>query len=311
MEAKPLFIERMQKILGREFEGFMEINKKKSPNYIRCNTLKISPECLKKKLENKGLKIIQKYEDYPEIMLIESNLKPGELGNAEEHREGLYYIQELTSMMPVTVLNPNKDDAVLDLCASPGSKATQTASLMQNKGILILNDKDFGRIGILNINLERCSVSNSIITKSDAVQLCKKFEGLGYKFDKILLDAPCSGEGNIRKDPKTLKVWNIETIKRLGRMQKKMIASAIPLLKKDGILVYSTCTHSPEECESVVSFSVKNFGLKIEKAELPVKHRDGIKEWQDEKFVEGIENCARVYPQDNDSEGFFLAKLRK
>ena len=183
MEAKPLFIERMKKLLGEEYGLFMEINKTKPKTSIRCNTLKISPEQLKKRLEKKGWKINQKYREHPEIMLIENELSPGELGNTEEHKSGLFYVQELTSMMPAIALNPGKDDSVLDLCASPGSKTTQIASLMENKGILISNDDDFGRVGILNINLERCGVSNSIITKEDAVQICNKFKKLGYKFD--------------------------------------------------------------------------------------------------------------------------------
>jgi len=310
-KEKPLFIERMKKLMGEEYGLFMETNKKEPPKYIRCNTLKISHEELKKKLEHKGWNIIQKYKGHPEIMLIENELKPGELGNSEEHKSGLYYVQELTSMMPALVLNPDKDDAVLDLCASPGSKTTQMASLMENKGILIANDDDFGRIGILNLNMERCGVSNSIMTKEDAVQICNNFKKLGYKFDKILLDASCSGEGNIRKDKETLKRWNIKMIKKFGRIQKKMISSVVPIMKEDGILVYSTCTHSPEECESVVSFAVNNFSLKIDKARLMINCRKGIKEWGKEIFAEGIENCMRIYPQDNDSEGFFIAKLRK
>ena len=311
MEAKPLFIERMKKLLGKEYGLFMEINKTKPKTCIRCNTLKISPEQLKKRLEKKGWKINQKYREHPEMMLIENELKPGELGNSEEHKSGLYYVQELTSMMPAIALNPGKDDSVLDLCASPGSKTTQIASLMENNGILISNDDDFGRVGILNINMERCGVSNSIITKEDAVQICNKFKKLGYKFDRILLDVSCSGEGNIRKDKETLKKWNMKIIKKFGRIQKKIISSVVPIIKDKGVLVYSTCTHSPEECESVVSFVVRNFNFKIDKVKLPINHREGIKEWENERFSEGIENCIRIYPQDNDSEGFFLAKLVK
>jgi len=309
---KPLFIERIKKLFGEEddFEKFLEISKTKTEKSIRCNTLKISPSELKTKLENKGWEISQPYPEHPEIMIVKSELKPGELGKSIEHLLGYFYVQEISSMMPILALNPQPQEIILDLCASPGSKTTQLATKMQNSGTIIANDKDIGRTSILNANIERCSCSNVIITRHDAVILCEKLNKLGMKFDKILLDLPCSGEGNIRSNPKTFLMWNLKMIKKLSRMQKKIAGSAIKLLKPEGTLVYSTCTLTPEENESVINFLVKNFPLEIQEVKLPLKCREGIKSWEKENFQQDINKTCRIYPQDNNTEGFFIAKLR-
>lgn len=313
IEPKELFVERMKKLLpdNEDYEKYMKIIREEARNFIRCNKIKISPDELKKRLEDKGWKILQKYKENPEIMLIENELQPGELGKSIEHLLGLYYVQEVSSMMSAIALKPEKEEIILDLCAAPGSKTTQIVSEMKNEGTIIANDKDLGRIRILASNLEKAGASNAIITQQDAVQLCEKLKKLGMKFDKILVDVPCSGEGNIRSNPKTLLMWNIEMIKKLGRLQKKIAASVIDLLKEHGEVVYSTCTHAPEENESVVTFLAENFNMEIVPVKLPLKCRPGLKKWKDETFTAGIENCCRIWPQDNDSEGFFVAKLRR
>jgi NOL1/NOP2/sun family putative RNA methylase len=311
---KPLFLERMKRLFDEneeEVKKFLEIVNVEPINSIRCNTIKISPEKLKLRLEEKGWKIKQPFKEHPEIMIIESELSPGELGKSIEHLLGYYYVQEISSMLPMLALKPEREELVLDLCAAPGSKTTQAAAYMENLGTIIANDKDIVRISILSANLERCGVTNTITTRNDGVQLCEKLDRLGMRFDKIFIDAPCSGEGTLRSGPKTFLIWNIKMIEKLSRIQKKLVASTISLLKKGGEMIYSTCTHSPEENERVVSFLLENFPVKIEKIELPLKCRQGIKKWGKEEFAEGIENCCRVYPQDNNTEGFFLAKLRK
>jgi tRNA (cytosine49-C5)-methyltransferase len=310
-EPKPLFIERMKKLLGKDFDSYMEILKVPVVKSFRCNTLKISPEKLKKRLEEKGWKIKTPFKDYPEIMIVESETQPGEIGRALEHLLGYYYMQEIASMLPALVLNPKSGDKVLDLCASPGSKTTQIASRMENKGLIIANEVKFGRIKILAANIERCGVMNAILTRRDGIALCKKFQRERILFDKILLDAPCSGEGTIRSTPRTLEMWNINTIKLLSNLQKSLIASCIEVLKPNGELVYSTCTHAPEEDEEVVDFALKNFNVKVEKINLPLKTREGITKWEDKKYSKEVKQCCRIYPQDENTEGFFIAKMRK
>lgn len=313
-EPKPLFTERMQNLLqGEDFQNYLEILKKEPVRSIRCNKLKITPSELKKRLEKKSWKITQPFETHPEIMIIDSTLAPGELGRALEHLLGYYYIQELASMLPVIALKPKEDDLILDLCAAPGSKTTQIASEMDNTGTIIANDPNMGRIKILASNTERCGVTNTIITKKDGYQLCDKLEGEGIFFDKILVDAPCSGEGTLRSSYKTYKMWNIKSVKNLSNIQKGLINSAIKLLKPGGELIYSTCTHSPEENEEIVNFVLTKFKdqIKIEKITLPVNSRPGITKWQDKEYLEDVKHSCRIYPHDNNTEGFFLAKFRR
>jgi NOL1/NOP2/sun family putative RNA methylase len=311
-EPKPLFIERMKILLGKDFENYWEKVQENPLRSIRVNTLKISPKELKKKLENKGWKIKQPFKENPEIMIIESDLEPGELGRSLEHLLGYYYVQEISSMMPVLALNPKENETILDLCASPGSKTTQIAAKMKNTGTLIANDFKLGRIKILSSNLERCGVMNTIITKSRGEVLCKKLKDENFQIDKILIDTSCSGEGTIKSSPKTLLMWNVKQIFSFSKIQKNLLEKAVELLKPNGKIVYSTCTHAPEENEEVIDFILKKFdNIKIEKIFLPLKTREGITKWQEHEYLEDVKYSCRIYPQDNDTEGFFIAKLRK
>ncbi len=309
-EMKPLFEERIRKLMSndKDFEAFNKIVHTGPRNFIRCNTLKITPDELMQKL-NKKWKVSQPYLDYPEIILIESDLGPGELGNSIEHILGYYYVQEVCSMMSVIALDPQPGDFILDLCASPGSKTTQIAAKMKNSGTLIANDLKMDRIAILASNLEKAGVSNAIITRNDSVDLCSRLLKNHIKFDKILLDAPCSGEGTLRSSPKTFQMWNPKVIIKLGRQQKKMLAHAIKILKVGGTLVYSTCTHAPEENEAIIDFALKNFPVKVESISLPLKCRPGVTSWENESYNSEVSKTCRIYPQDNDSEGFFVSKI--
>ena len=310
---KDLFVERMKALIGDEYEEYWKVIQEESPKSIRVNTLKITPEELKKKLEEKGWKIGQPFKNYPEIIVIKEKLQPGELGRALEHLLGYFYVQEIASMLPVLVLNPQKNEAILDLCAAPGSKTSQIAARMENTGTIIANDLKLGRIKILASNLERCGVMNTIITKKDGIALCKRLEKENFEFDKILIDAPCSGEGTIRSVPVTLQMWSLKKIQSLSRLQKALLSSAIGILKVGGEIVYSTCTHAPEENEEVLDFILKEFdNIKVEKISLPVKCRIGISGWAGREYNKEVGKSCRVYPQDKDNtEGFFIAKLRK
>jgi len=315
-EPKPLFIERMEALLSKaDLEKYFRSLESQPPKSIRCNTLKIEPSELKKRLIDKGWKIKQPFSKHKEIMIVKSELEPGELGRALEHVLGYYYIQEIASMLPILALNPKPEEKILDLCASPGSKTTQIAAKMENKGVLIANEVSLGRIKILASNLERCGVSNAIITKKEGAALCGTFKRKKMLFDKILVDAPCSGEGTLRSSPKTYKMWNINTVKKLSRIQKSLFASAFEILKVGGEIVYSTCTHAPEENEEVINSMMKEFKgkLKIEKLSLPLelKTRPGILQWQEKEYMEELKLSCRIYPQDNNTDGFFIIKLKR
>lgn len=308
---KPDFKEKINFLLKdkKDIEEFWNCIEKPLPKSIRCNTLKISPEKLKERLEDGGWKINQPYEN-KEIIIVQG-LGPGELGKSGEHLLGYYYIQEVSSMMPILALNPKPGELVLDLCAAPGSKTTQASALMENKGTIIANDVSIGRISILAANLERTGCSNIIITRHDAVQLCQKLKKLNFFFDKILLDVPCSGEGNIRSNPATFKMWNQKVINKLAKLQRRIAEAAIPLLKKGGEIIYSTCTHSPEENELNVQYLIQKYGLKVESVSLPLKTRPGLTAWNNQVLSPELKKAQRIYPQDNNTEGFFLCKMRK
>ncbi len=309
---KPEFEERMKELLDKDFDKFKACLNDRPFNSIRVNELKISVSELKERLEKKGWKLKQPIKGHPEIIVVESQLEPGEIGRTLEHLLGYYYVQEISSMMPATVLNPGKDDKVLDLCASPGSKTTQMASKMENTGLIIANEIEFNRMKILSSNLERCGVVNAVVTRKDGGVLCKRLSERDFLFDKILVDAPCSGEGTLRNNPKTAKMWNVKGAVKMPSIQKRLVSSAIKVLKEGGELVYSTCTFAPEEDEGVVDFVLDKFPeMKICEIELPVKAREGIREWRGSKFNERVKFARRIFPFESGTEGFFIAKFVK
>jgi len=310
---KEEFRERMKELLGKEdSDKFFEISYTQTPNSIRCNTLKISVEELKKRLENYGWKLKQPILNHPEIFTIENKLSPGELGKTKEHLLGYYYVQEISSMLPMLILKPQPGELILDLCASPGSKTTQAATMMNNSGSIIANEVSMGRIGILSSNLERCGVANTIVTRKEGVALCHKLlKSSKLKFDKILLDAPCSGEGTLRKSPKTFLMWNKNMIKKIASTQKNLADACIKLLKINGEMIYSTCTLAPEENELIVNYLLEKYDVKIESISLPLKFREGVCKWENKTYSPELKKCLRLYPQDNNTDGFFVSKIKK
>lgn len=331
-KPKPLFVERIKKLLPNEKDrkAYWEISKVEPVNSIRVNTLKITPKELKGKLQKKGWILTQPWEEFPEVIIVKgkkptgnekeilidenlAKLSPGELGRSLEHLLGYYYIQEISSMLPLIALQPKENESYLDLCASPGSKTTQAGALMKNTGNIIANEVSLGRMRILASNLERCGVANTIISKKDGRNFCGNLKKKGISFDKILVDAPCSGEGTLRSSPRTFLMWNIKSIKSLSKLQKELLKKAFQTLKEDGEIVYSTCTHAPEENEEIVDYILEKFKGEIEIVpfELPLKTREGLTKWEGKTYNEKVKLAKRVYPQDNNTEGFFIAKFRR
>lgn len=301
--VKPLFAERMKEIVGNEWEEFISYASRPLPNTFRVNTLKIS---VKEFLKITNLKVEQ-VKWYREAFILKEEKV---LGNTLEHSLGYIYSQTLSSMLPVLAMKPRENEIILDLCAAPGSKTTQIAQFMKNKGAIIANDIDFKRLKALASNLQRCGVKNTAIIQKRGETLYKK---LNIKFDRILVDAPCSGEGTVRKDFSAWKNWNLSKVYFFSKLQKKLIFSAFQMLKENGILVYSTCTFSPEENELVVQSLLNKFdNAKIEKVRIPgVKLRKGLTSFGKYSFSSEIRKTARVLFQDLDSEGFYVAKIRK
>jgi len=302
IEFKLKFIERYSKLT--DWDKFKEYSLKFLRRSIRINTLKISVEECKKRLEKKW--ILTQIPWCREGFWLEHKEGRRDIGNTIEHSIGYIYVQEAVSMIPPIVLNPKPGEIVLDMCAAPGSKASQIAALMENKGVLIANDYKGIRIAPLGINLQRTGVTNEIITLMEG-RFFKDF-----KFDKILLDAPCSGTGTIRKSLKTIRMWNPNMITRLTGQQKQLIDNAFNNLKEGGTLVYSTCSLEPEEDEGVVDYLLNKYGnTKLEEIKLDIKRSNPILEFEGKKYNTEIEKCLRLWPQDNDTEGFFVAKIVK
>lgn len=312
-KAKPRMQERLKTLISdpEDWKSFCEISDKPIIKSLRVNTLKISIPELKERLEKKWT-LKQPYPSNPEIFLITSNIEPGELGKSIEHILGYYYIQEISSMMPLIALAPKTNESLIDLCAAPGSKTTQAGMYMENTGSIIANDANMGRLGILSTNIQRCGVTNTIITKAPGELLCRRLSNMKIKADKILVDAPCSGEGTIRSSVQSVKMFSENLIKKLSKIQQTLVKSAIEILEEGGELIYSTCTHAPEENEEVVSYILENFPeMKIQEVNIPLKTRPGITEWEGKKYHKDVIKAVRIYPQDNDTEGFFISKFKK
>ncbi|MDP3919102.1 MAG: NOL1/NOP2/sun family putative RNA methylase, partial [Nanoarchaeota archaeon] len=232
-------------------------------------------------------------------------IKEKSVGNTLEHFLGYIYLQGAASMIPPVVLKPKPHDLVLDMCASPGSKTSQMAAMMKNQGIIVANDNNIARLKPLTMNLQRCGVMNTVLTKMEG-------HWFKTKFDKILVDAPCSGIGTIRKSYKTIQMWNPHTIRKMSGVQRQLAKTAFEALNEGGSMVYSTCTLEPHENEAVVDYLLRTFdNAKIENISLDIKKGNAIDEFEGETYSSEVKKCLRVWPQDNNTEGFFIAKINK
>ena len=301
IQINPEFFERYSKI--DPSKEFIEYISKPLKQSFRINLLKAKSEEVIKNLSTEfELEQIPWCEEGYFVYEGEKRIT-----KTIEHQLGLIFSQEASSMIPAVALDLKPRMLVLDMAASPGAKTTQIASYMQNKGCIIANDVKYSRINILISNLQKCGVLNATVTMMDG----RRFGKFEDKFDRVLLDAPCSNVGMIRKNFKYLKLWKLREVEALSRLQKQLIRAAYKALKPEGILVYSTCTLDAKEDEEVVDTLLSTTDAEIEEIELAVKARPGMTEFEGVKFNRDIRNCLRIHPQDNDTEGFFVAKIRK
>lgn len=230
------------------------------------------------------------------------------IGKTIEYILGYYYIQSLSSMLPPIILTPEKDDKVLDLCAAPGSKTTQLADIMKYQGRLYSNEVHPKRIRSLINNLERFNLINTAVLFHKGENLCNIYNNY---FDKILVDAPCSGLGILNKYEEINKWWSVSHIERLQQLQYHLLVSAAKMVKVSGEIVYSTCTMTIEENEWLINKIINKYPLELVNVELPVKSHNGFTKYQDEKFADELTRTKRIIPWEINSEGFFIAKLIK
>jgi tRNA (cytosine49-C5)-methyltransferase len=303
LEFKDKFIERYSQLT--DWDEFKRYSFSFLRRSIRVNTLQRSVNEVKKSVSAKGWRL----QPIPWCKLGFWISHPGrkDVGNLLEHHLGQFYVQEAASMIPPLVLNPKPGEVVLDMAAAPGSKTTQMAVMMENTGIIVANDYKGQRLQSLGINIQRSVLTNVILTLMDG----NRFHN--FQFDKILLDAPCSGTGTIRKSLKTVSIWNPAMITKLAKQQQKLISNAFRNLKPGGEMVYSTCSLEPEENEGVIDYLLHQFPdadiLPVKLAGL--KTSPPIQEFNNKKYDSRVSRSLRIWPQDNDTEGFFVAKLRK
>ncbi len=303
IEFKPAFIERYSQLT--DWDEFRKYSLSFLRRSIRINTFLGSIPETKKSIEAKGWTLTPIPWCQEGFWI--SHPERRDVGNLLEHHLGKIYVQEAASMIPPLILKPKPDEIVLDLCAAPGSKTTQMGVMMKSKGLLIANDYKGDRLSSLGINVQRSGLTNVLITLMHG----KRF--FEFQFDKILVDAPCSGTGTIRKSLKTIMIWNPLMITKLARQQKELLENAFKNLKAGGELVYSTCSLEPEENEGVIDWLLQRYqNAIVMKVILPgLKTSPAVLEFAGEKYAPQIQQCLRIWPQDNDTEGFFVAKIKK
>ncbi len=307
IEFKPSFETHYRSLLGERYEEYKKISLTFLRRSIRVNTLKASVQRVREGLSAQKWDTIQ-VPWCKEGFWVEHREGRRDIGSTREHALGYLYVQEAASMIPPVVLDPKPGETVLDMCASPGSKATQIAQYLENRGVLVANDFTGDRLKPLGINMEMMGITNAIVTLMYGQWFSKK----DLKFDRILVDAPCSGTGTIRKSLKTLRIWNPTMISRLASTQRKLITVAFDALKEGGTMVYSTCSQEPLENEAVISYLLETQpGARLEDIELEIKRSEPVLEHAEEKYSPEVRKTLRLWPMDNDTEGFFVAKIKK
>ena len=293
---KEQFLKRMQSYLKEEYDAYEKTLEEEAFRGIRINTSKISTN---------DFLALHLCETRPSSICKESFYIPKDvqkLGNHPAHLAGLFYMQEPSASSAVEVLDVQEGDWVLDMCSAPGGKSTQIAAKLNNTGFLVSNEIEPKRALVLMSNMERLGFSENMITNARPDELAKEMSGW---FDKVLVDAPCSGEGMFKKHAKAMDDWSVEHVVACANRQRHILQSAYEVLKEDGILVYSTCTYSMEENEEVIA-SFLNEYPDMELLDANVNFgRGGFP-------CEGIDEhkVVRIFPMDQ-GEGHFVAKLKK
>ncbi|HHW30394.1 MAG TPA: NOL1/NOP2/sun family putative RNA methylase [Clostridiaceae bacterium] len=295
------FLDKMRMLLGNEeYQLFLESYNKPRYYGLRVNTLKVSVD----KFLN-----ISPFKLRPVPWTKEGFYYPEEEnpGKHPYYHAGLYYIQEPSAMFPGTILQASPGERILDLCAAPGGKTVQIAAAMRGEGIIVSNDISSQRIKALVKNIELCGVKNAVVTNESPEVLAVKFKGF---FDKILVDAPCSGEGMFRKDESAARSWEKYKSSKCAAIQREILESADIMLREGGYLIYSTCTFSPEENEIIIAEFIDKHS-EYETVKIPNKNgvEPGRTDWCGGR--KEIANAARLWPHKLEGEGHFTALLKK
>lgn len=333
-DLPPLFLERLSELLGDEFPAFLASYARPPRAGLRLNMLRLAPVekgagagggPTETRLATAQLSMLEALSSrcpglraaarvawcpggyaLPEPAHVPGEADFDELARHPYHAAGVYYLQEPSAMAPAEVLAPQPGEAVLDLCAAPGGKATQLAALMQNQGLLVANDTHARRARALAMNLERCGVTCALVLNETPERLAARWPG---GFDRVLVDAPCSGQGMFRKDRRARSTWQAGRVKTDAARQGTILDAAAQLARPGGLIVYSTCTFEPLENEAnVARFLQRHPDFELEDIELVEGFAPGRPEWADGNLA--LAKTVRVWPHLAVGEGHFIARLR-
>lgn len=287
-----------------EFDSFIESLDKPVPTHLRVNTLKTNPEDLLVRLAEKDILLRSMGDRDRRFYEVRDFNSPG---NLPEYFSGYIHPQAFTSCLASMVLAPEKGRLVLDMCSSPGGKTSHLADIMSNSGLIVANELYASRHISLGHTLTRLGVTNTIYTCYQAQEFPLK-----QRFDYIMADVPCSGEGRFRRQKGRRNDFHfIKSIKRskLLDLQRKIIIRGFDLLNEGGILLYSTCTYNPEENEAVIQFLLENRDAELLSIDLDFPYEPGLTDWRNSEYDSQIEKAARFYPHRTNSVGFFMARI--
>lgn len=296
----------LEKHFGKAFaDNYKEYVGSEFISYLRLPADNIQQEKIIRSLLSKGIEL----KKVDPLLNAFSVIKGKELiGKSLDFILGKYYIQSLSSMIPAIVLQPNENEVVLDLCAAPGSKSTQISELMNNKGTFYANESSAQRIRSLIFNLDKTNVLNMGVMQFYGELLSKYFQSY---FDKVLVDAPCSGLGIVQKRGEVSNWWNEKQVMKLYETQWKLLVGAIKSAKVGAEIIYSTCTLTLEENELLINKIIQKYPLELEDINLPVLSHSAFTKYGDENLSPSLSKARRIIPWEINSEGFFICKLRK
>ena len=311
------FTERMKRLLGDEYPAFQASYERSRHASLRINTLRLNSadeEPVRALLPFLTERVPFSSDGwyYPE----DSSLRPGK---HPYHEAGLYYIQEASAMIPASLCPPHPGDRVLDLCAAPGGKATQLACALDGQGVLIANEIHPSRASVLSGNIERMGVPNALVLNMEPQALAERFPGF---FDRIVVDAPCSGEGMFRKEPQAADMWSPKNVSLCAARQADILRAAALMLAPGGTLTYSTCTFAPEENEgSILTFLREHPDFDTVPTESPEilacltdgRLDSGKPDWipGGMDYADSLRRAIRLFPHHADGEGHFAVMLRR
>ncbi len=293
------FEKRMKELLRDDFPAFLAAMDTENVRSLRVNTLKYSAEVLE---AEENIHLCEKLSFCDEGYIFDNE----RIGSHPLHHSGAIYIQEPAAMAAVAAVDIKPGMKILDLCAAPGGKSTQAAAHLLGEGVIVSNEIDRKRCKILAQNIERLGIRNAVITNADSAEIGNTYN---REFDLVIVDAPCSGEGMMRKNPLAVSEWSIENIKMCAERQREILKNIVGTVKGGGMLLYSTCTFAPEENEmQIADFLSENPDFHL----VPVK--DAVKEVTADgllQYGEDMKLCRRFYPHVSRGEGQFIALLQR